>query len=293
MTTLQVQKSILLLEVSDNDTTEEQGLSIELPWKSMFLTFVGFWSILKDRSDIRQYVIPRLQMLLLALLEGAIRLFTDITRVSPTLKPQLCLQPWKRWWTTLRTVLDRRLWNQTEKIRKERISWKTLEEKCVRCHVFVLQLLILKLQSAQKWKTHPIVMDATISGNAWFIESSQSYPSTLHATSRSIWIIWAMRCYTSRQGPCQAVLGGMFLLKTPSVHDVIFSYSDIWWIWTMLTTCMYLLLGDWLAQLYHEDAPTVDIYTVVKAACAWTFYVLVNHNRHNCTLLWLNDVACS
>ena len=25
----------------------------------------------------------------------------------------------------------------------------------------------------------------------------------------------------------------------------------------MLTTCMYLL-GDWLAQLYHEDALTVD-----------------------------------
>ena len=146
------------------------------------------WSILKD---ITLYLLPVLQ----TLLEGG--QFTDITRVCSTLKPQLCLQPWKRWWTTLRTLLDRRHWNQTE------------VENASHC------------DERDHFRNHLNHPEVTL--------------RPLDATSRNIWIIWAMRCYTSRQGPCQAVPGGMFLLKTPLVQarspgiHVICSYGDTIW----------------------------------------------------------------
>ena len=61
-----IQVPIFLVEASDNDTTEEQGFLLNsLEDECSVMTFVGFWSILKDRSDIRQYAIPVLQMLLL------------------------------------------------------------------------------------------------------------------------------------------------------------------------------------------------------------------------------------
>ena len=129
---------IFLVEVSDNDTTEKRGLSIALPWKWGF----DQWSILKDI-----YVIPVLQMLLLALLERG--QFTDITRVCPTLK---VLKP--------QTLLA------------------AMEEVVDHTQDFVGQTALKPNRSGKRiplsWTWHNV----TISGTTWIIESSRSYPST-------------------------------------------------------------------------------------------------------------------
>ncbi len=233
---------LFLVEVSDNITT-----------KLMVLTFVGFWSILKD---IRQYLIPALQMLLMALLEGASSLIS---------------QGFVRHWSHNFACSHGRgggphsglCWAdgfETKQKRSERED--QLEDPgramChVSCFCFVNILIFETFRKFFSFMDHSKVtinlLNGHRSGKRIPPESSRSYPSTLHA-SRNIWIIWAMRCYTSRQGAMPSGAGRV-QARSPGIH-VICSYSDTIIyrrIRTMLTAYMYMILGDWLAKLYHED----------------------------------------
>ena len=206
------------------------------------------WVLINDQSW-KTYVIPVLQMMLMALLEGG--QFTDITRVCSTLKPQLCLQPWKRWWTTLRTLLGRRHWNQTE------------VENASHC------------DEGDHFRNHLNHPEVTL--------------RPLDATWRNIWIIWAMRCYTSRQGPCQAVPGGFRLglqvfMSMWFVHAVMsgdisdtngeglcslhtYMYMKLWY--SIYTYDIWYVVAGW-----HNC--TTRKCSITVSSCLWSFLGLMS-----------------
>ena len=241
-------------------TTQQRkwGLSIELPWKWMFLTFVGFWSMI------------------------------NLERHTQFLCCRCCCWPyWKGLFGySLISQGFVQHWSHNFACSHGRgggphsgLCWTD------------------GFETKKKWKTYRIPL--------WWTWPFQEPPESLNhpevtlrpldATSRNIWIIWAMRCYTSRRGPCQAVPGGfrlglqVFMWFVHAVMSGDISDTNGEGLCSLHNTCIWNYDSTVYYDIWYVVAGwhncTTRKSSITVSSCLWSFLGLMSPCQgRNCSL---------